>query len=93
MQSDSIIAMEAIPLLDYSKAKSDRAGLSREMTQVMSDFGFLFLENIPEYKEADLRWCVDFFFGLPERKRFEVARRGYNPANQNVCIYSLDSSG
>ncbi len=34
-------------MLDYSKSVSDRAGLSKEMTEVMGDFGFLFLENVP----------------------------------------------
>ncbi len=37
--------MESIPLLDYSKSRLDRAGLSEEMTKVMGDFGFLFLES------------------------------------------------
>ena len=80
------LPMELIPVLDYSKSESDRASLSREMTEVMGEFGFLFLENIPEYREEELRWCVKFFFGLPERKRLEVARRMYNSENKNVSL-------
>jgi len=76
--------MESIPVLDYTKSVSDRAALSREISEVMGDFGFLFLEKVPEYKEDELRWCVDFFFGLPERKKFEVARKMYKPENNNV---------
>ncbi len=80
--------MESMPLLDYSKSQSDRAGLSEEMTKVMGDFGFLFLENIPGYREEELRWCANFFFALPQSKRLEVARRMYNSKNQNVSKFS-----
>ena len=75
--------MDSLPILNYSNP--DREDLSRQMTQVMGDLGFLYLENVAGYCEEDLRWCSDFFYSLPESKKMEIARKMYNPQNANVC--------
>ena len=76
------VNMESLPVLDYSK--KDRVALSGEITQVMENLGFLYLDNIPGFEEEDLRWCVNFFFGLSKEKRKEVSKRAYCPKNSNV---------
>ncbi len=74
--------MDSLPVLNYGV--SDRETLTSQIKDVMGDIGFLYVENIPGYDEEELRWCVDFFFGLTEEKRMELARKLYNPKNSNV---------
>ena len=74
--------MDSLPVLNYSNP--DRDALSRQISEVMGDLGFLYLENVPGFDEDGVKWCVDFFFNLPETKKMEVARNLYNPKNTNV---------
>ena len=46
----------------------------------------MFVENLPGFDEEELRWCVDFFFSLPEKKKLDIARRKYNPNSKQVCV-------
>ena len=85
--SSSPAAMtSSLTVIDYSE--KDRAKQARKIVSIMEDLGFLFLENIPGYDEDDLRWCVDFFFGLPEEKKKQVARKLWNPESKQVNSYT-----
>ncbi len=75
--------MDSLPILNYGN--TPREILTARITEVMGDLGFLILENVPGYYEDDLRWCVDFFFGLSLEKRMETAKKKYNPKNKHVC--------
>ncbi len=73
----------SLPVIDYSE--KDRALNARKVIDVMENLGFLFLENVPGYREDDLRWCVEFFFDvMPAKKKLQVAKRKYNPDSKQV---------
>ena len=77
----------SLPVINYGE--KDRGELSRQVVHSMKTMGFMFLENVPNYDEDELRWCVDFFFGLPQSKKLAIARRKYNPDSKLVspCPY------
>ena len=83
-ESDFCGFMESLPVLDYGGTRRD--ALIARILEVMEDIGFLYLDNIPGYNEDELRWCVNFFYGLPLEKRMEIGRRKYNPQNENVSL-------
>ena len=71
-----------MPVLNYGS--TEREVLAARITEVMGDLDFLYLENIPGFDEDELRWCVDFFFGLPLEKRMQIGRKMYRSENTNV---------
>ena len=77
--------MASLPVIDYQE--NDRKELARKVVHSMETLGFMFLENVPGYDEDELRWCVDFFFSLPQRKKLDIARRKYNPDSKQVCFF------
>ena len=76
--------MESLPVLNYGS--TGREVLAAKITEVMGDLGFLYLENIPGFNEDELRWCVDFFYGLPLEKRMQIGRKTYRSENKNVSM-------
>ena len=66
-----------IPVLDWQRSKTDRAGLVADVGRAVRDTGFLVLEN-PDVP-ADLRDRVfahaDAFFSLPEAEKLANGRR------------------
>ena len=74
--------MSSLPVINYQE--TDREKLSQEVVRSMETLGFIFLEKVPGFDEDELRWCVDFFFSLPLKKRMEVAKKKYKPESTNV---------
>jgi len=74
--------MASLPVVNYQE--KDRNELSRQVVHSMKTLGFMFVENVPNFDEDELRWCVDFFFSLPQKKKLDIARRKYNPDSKQV---------
>lgn len=64
-----------IPLLDWSRARTDRAALVADLGVAVRDTGFLLLQNseIPADLRARVLAQADAVFALPEAEKAEVA--------------------
>lgn len=64
-----------IPLLDWSRARTDRAALVADLGVAVRDTGFLLLQNseIPADLRARVLAQTDAVFALPEAEKAEVA--------------------
>ncbi len=75
----------SLPVINLQEP--DRAYQARRVVDILGGLGFLMLENIPDFEESDLQWCVNFFFEvMPPEKKIQVARRLYNSKSEKVCL-------
>lgn len=79
------MSQTAIPVIDLSKAETDRLQLARCIVEGLESIGFLYIENIPGIDFDMLYKSSKWFFDLPKETKMKLARNQWN--TQNVNIY------
>ena len=73
-----------LPLMDMTRAKTDREAFAKDLVKVMSTIGFLLLENVEGVDPDGLMGACKWFFTQPLEKKFEVTRKRWNKSCKNV---------
>ncbi|XP_069128058.1 uncharacterized protein [Argopecten irradians] len=73
-----------LPIVDLSKARTDREALAKVIVDALENTGFLFIDNI-EGLDFDLWYqCCEWFFKQPEECKKKLLRNFWNPESKNV---------
>ena len=73
-----------LPLMDMTRAKTDREAFAKDLVKVTSTIGFLLLENVEGVDPDGLMGACKWFFTQPLEKKFEVTRKRWNKSCKNV---------
>ena len=73
-----------LPLMDMTRAMTDREAFAKDLVKAMSSIGFLLLENVEGVNPDRLLKACQWFFTQPLEKKFEVTRKRWNKNSKNV---------
>ena len=74
----------SIPVIDMSRAKTDRVQLAHELVHGLKNIGFLYIDNVQGIDFDKLFRICKWFFGLPMETKMKLSRKTWNPENNNV---------
>lgn len=73
-----------LPIVDLSKAKSDRQEVAKTVVDGLENVGFLFIDNAQGVDHDQIYKCCKWFFGLPHEEKKKLLRQIWNPESKNV---------
>ncbi|XP_013380132.1 uncharacterized protein LOC106151425 [Lingula anatina] len=75
-----------LPIIDYSKAKTDRLAVARELVDALEHGGFAYIDNVDCFEPWELLKRAEWFFSKPDAWKRKVATKNYNhdPNCKNV---------
>ncbi|XP_076079052.1 isopenicillin N synthase-like [Mytilus galloprovincialis] len=73
-----------IPVIDLSRAKTDRTQLAKEVVHALENIGFLYIDNVKGIDFDKLFKICQWFFGLPIETKMDLTRKNFKSENHNL---------
>lgn len=73
-----------LPIIDLTRAESDRHELAKEVVDVLENTGFLYIDGVQGIDFGVLLQCCKWFFGKSKKEKDVLLRKHWNPESKNV---------
>ncbi|XP_013380131.1 1-aminocyclopropane-1-carboxylate oxidase-like [Lingula anatina] len=76
-----------LPIIDYSKAKTDRLAVAKELVDALEHGGFAYIDNVDCFEPWELLKRAEWFFSKPDAWKRKVGTKNYNPDPNCKNVY------